>query len=284
MINTGIFFHYQHGDRLGDFPEALGGLLDQSNVLLYDALYPLKQKASYELEPVSQELLRKVHSERMLKQVELSPYYETSLYSAGGTVQAAERIWESEITNAFVFTGAGDHHAGRDFFGGWCYLNGAALAIKNLRERYGARRFAIVDTDAHHGDGTWDIFKDDEDVLYICFCGQAFMERKSNVNISVPYMVTNEDYLNMVEDEVAHRCRSFQPELLFWNWGYDGTQGDYGDMGLTADCHIQLARIIKMVAGEVCNGRLIVILCGGQSRSVATYAIPRIIKCLAGSE
>ena len=284
MTNTGIFFHYQHGDRLRDFPEALGGLLDQSHVLLYDALYPLKQKASYELEPVSQELLSKVHSERMLKQVELTPYYETSLYSAGGTVQAAERIWESEITNAFVFTGAGDHHAGRDFFGGWCYLNGAALAIKNLRDRYGARRFAIIDTDAHHGDGTWDIFKDDEDVLYICFCGQSFMERKGNVNISVPYIITNEDYLNIVEDEVACRCRSFQPELLFWNWGYDGTQGDYGDMGLTPDCHIQLARIVKMVAGEVCNGRLIVILCGGQSRGVATYAIPRIIQCLAENE
>ena len=281
MKRTGIFFHYQQGERLKDFPQILGEILDKPGVFLYDAFYPLKPKASYDLEPVSQDLLLQVHSREMIERVKRTPYYDTALYSAGGTVQAAEEIWQGEIDNAFVFTGCGDHHAGKDFFGGWCYLNGAALAIKNLRQLYGARRFAIVDTDAHHGDGSWDLFKDDEEVLYLCLCCGGFVERKNKVNIPVSYQSSDEEYLRKVEEEFVPRCRRFEPELIFWNWGYDGTLGEYGDMGLTPDCHLKLAEIIKATADEVCQGRLVVILCGGHSRGIANCTIPRIVNCLA---
>ncbi len=217
----------------------------------------------------------------MIKEVEKAPYYETAVYSAGGTVQAAESIWTGQITNAFVFTGCGDHHAGENFFGGWCYFNGAALAISNLRKRYRARKFAIIDTDAHHGDGTWSLFEEDEEVLYICLCSGRFIERKNKVNISLSYYVSDEEYLAKVMREVIPRCQRFHPELIFWNWGYDGTRGEYGDMGLTADCHPKLAEIIKGAAEEICQGKLTVVLCGGHSREIARYAIPRIISHLA---
>ena len=49
-----------------------------------------------------------------------------------------------------------------------------ALCIVNLRERVGLRRFAILDTDAHHADGTREIFQGDPDVLHICFCGTDY--------------------------------------------------------------------------------------------------------------
>jgi acetoin utilization deacetylase AcuC-like enzyme len=282
LARTGVFFHYQQGSRLKDFPQALGDLLSHPQVLLYDALYPGKPKASYELEPVPPDLLRAVHSESMIEQVKRTPYYDTALYSAGGTVQASQEIWEGRIDNAFVFTGSGDHHAGADFFGGWCYFNGAALAIHKLRTEYQGTRFAIVDTDAHHGDGTWDIYKDDEDVLYLCLCSSAgSWDEKGNVNISVRDTLSDDEYLARVEEEAVPRIRDFGPELIFWNWGYDGTTGDYGDMGLTPDCHVRLARVFRRGADEVCRGRLIVVLCGGHARETATYAIPRIIRCLA---
>jgi acetoin utilization deacetylase AcuC-like enzyme len=281
---TGVFFHYQQGERLSDFPEALGELLEQPTVFLYDAFYPGKPEASYDLEPVPSELLLEVHSPSLIERVKRTPYYETALFSAGGTVQAAVKIREGEIDNAFVFTGCGDHHAGRDFFGGWCFLNGAALAIRNLRKRYAAGRFAIIDTDPHHGDGTWSLFAEDEEVLYLCFCDGGFVERKNNINIPVPRLTTDADYLDLVAGEVRLRCPAFQPELIFWNWGYDGTRGEYGDTGLSRECHLEIARLLKAVAEEVCHGRLIVILCGGHSREIARYAIPRIIRCLAGLE
>lgn len=71
----------------------------------------------------------------MVQRVKFTGDYESALYSAGGTVQAASEIWQSKINNAFVFTSFGDHHAGRDFYGGVCYSNGAALAITALKER-----------------------------------------------------------------------------------------------------------------------------------------------------
>lgn len=279
MRHTGIFFHYQQGERLRDFPQALDGILEKDYALLYDAHYPNKPPADFQLQELPAELLGLVHTPEMVSQVEKSGLYQSALFSAGGVVQAAEKVWNGEIDNAFVFTGCGDHHAGRDFYGGGCYLNGAALAVARLRA-LGARRFAIVDTDPHHGDGTWQLFEDDDSVLYLCLCPSPFSERHSKVNIPIPWRTTDQEYLDILTREVAPRAHSFRPDIIFWNWGYDGTQGEYGDIGLSRDCHHHMAGLLQGVADETSGGRLVAVLCGGSSRAVATYAIPRIIRRL----
>ncbi|MBI4266993.1 MAG: histone deacetylase [Chloroflexi bacterium] len=280
MTRTGIFFTYFQGERLRDFPQALAGLLDKENVTYYDAVYESRDGLNY-LAPLSEELLLRVHSRRMVEAVKLTGDYESALYSAGGTVQAAEAIRQGKIDNAFVFTSFGDHHAGRDFYGGMCYFNGAALAITSLKDK-GVKRFAIVDTDAHHADGTRDIFARDESVLHVCFCYQDYSDCLNKVDVLIPGRTSDEDYLAKVRREFAPRALAFQPEYIFWEFGYDATRGEYGDKGLTRDCHIKLAKLFKEVADRVCQGRLIVILCGGSGRATATYTIPRIIACLAG--
>jgi len=279
MMKTGIFFTYFQGERLRDFPQALNGILDKENVAYYDAVYDSRDGLYY-LEPLSEELLLKVHSPDMVQRVKLTGDYESALYSAGGTVQAADEIWRGAIDNAFVFTSFGDHHAGRNFYGGMCYFNGAALAIASLKER-GVRRFAIVDTDCHHADGTRDIFGNDESVLHVCLCYQDYSDSRNNVDVLIPYRTSDGEYLARMEREFVSRVASFEPEYIFWEFGYDATLGEYGDKGLTRDCHLRLARLIKGVADKVCQGRLIVILCGGSGRAIATYTIPRIITCLA---
>ncbi len=276
---TGIFFTYFQGERLRDFPEALADILDKENVSYYDAVYD-SSDALYYLEPLSEELLLKVHSPRMVRKIRMTGDYESALYSAGGTVQAAEEIRRGKIDNVFIFTSFGDHHAGRDFYGGMCYFNGAVLAITALKER-GVRRAAIVDTDCHHGDGTRDILGGDEDVLHICFCHQDYADNYHNVDVGIPSHTSDEEYLARVRQEFIPRVVAFKPEYIFWEFGYDATRGEYGDKGLTGDCHLKLARLIKEVADEVCGGRLITILCGGSGRALATYTIPRIIDCLA---
>ncbi|MBA7655375.1 Histone deacetylase-like amidohydrolase [subsurface metagenome] len=279
MKRTGIFFTYFQGERLKDFPQALSGILDKDNVFYYDAVYDSRQGLYY-LEPLSEELLLKVHSESMVQRVKLTGDYESALYSAGGTVQAAEEIRQGKIDNAFVFTGFGDHHAGRDFYGGMCYFNGAALAIRALRDK-GVKRVTIVDTDSHHADGTRDIFSNDRDVLHICFCHKDYSDNQNNIDVQIPYVTSDEEYLSRARQEFIPRVVAFEPEYIFWEFGYDATQGEYGDKGLTRDCHPKLARLIKGVADKVCHGRLITILCGGSGRALATYTIPRIIDCLA---
>jgi len=279
MKRTGIFFTYFLGERLRDFPQALTGILDKENVSYYDAVYDSRDGLYY-LAPVSEELLLKVHSRSMVQEVKLTGDYESALYSAGGTVQAADEIWQGRIDNAFVFTSFGDHHAGRNFYGGMCYFNGAALAITALKES-GIKRFVIVDTDCHHADGTRDIFGYDNDVLHVCFCYQDYQDNRHNVDVRIPYRTSDEEYLAQVGQEFVSRAMAFEPEYIFWEFGYDATQGEYGDKGLSKDCHLKLAQLIKGVADRVCYGRLITVLCGGSGRSLATYIIPRIIACLA---
>jgi len=279
MKKTGIFFTYFQGERLKDFPEALGGLLGKGNVYYYDAVYGSRDGLFY-LEPVAEQLLLKVHSQNMIESVKRKGDYESALYSAGGTVQAAEEIRRGNIDNAFVFTSFGDHHAGRDFYHGMCYFNGAALAIAMLKEK-GAKRFAIVDTDSHHGDGTRDIFRRDAGVLHVCFCDQDYSDRYNKIDIQIPNPITDEECLSKMKQALIPRVEVFKPEYIFWEYGYDATKAEYGDKGISPDLHIRLAELIKTVADEVCQGRLIAILCGGSGRDTATYTIPRIISVFA---
>ena len=279
MKRTGIFFTYFQGERLKDFPDALEGLLDKQNVFYYDAVYGSRDGLFY-LESVGEQLLLKVHSEYMIAAVKRTGDYEAALYSAGGTVQAAEEIHRGDIDNAFVFTGFGDHHAGRNFYGGMCYFNGAALAIAMLKEK-GIKRFAIIDTDSHHGDGTRDIFRRDAGVLHVCFCHQDYSDRYNKIDIQIPNPTTDEECLSKMKQVFLRRVEVFKPEYIFWEYGYDATKGEYGDKGISRDCHTRLAELIKTAADEVCRGRLIAILCGGSRRDMATYTIPRIIAILA---
>ena len=282
MKQTGIFFHYHEGERLRDFPQALEGILDRDNVFLYDAFYPSKAPSAFDLEPIPEEWLYQVHTPEMVERVKAIGAFEGALFSAAGTVAASIRIWQCEIDNAFVLTGYGDHHAGRNSFGGGCCFNGAAIAIHQLRRQFGARRLAIVDTDAHHGDGTWDIFEDDADVLYVCFCSGSYQDKNNKVNIRVPWRVSDEGYLRLVDEDFLPRMEAFEPEALFWNWGYDGTQGEYGDIGLSPDSHVRLAEAFRRAADELCQGRLVVVLCGGRRRDLARRLIPQVISVLAG--
>lgn len=282
MRRTGIFFHYQDGERLRDFPEALAGILDRDNVFLFDAFYPLKPPSSFELEAIPEETLLQAHSPLMVSQVKATADYQGALYSAAGTVAAAIRIWQGEIDNAFVFTGYGDHHAGTSFFGGGCYLNGAAIAIHELRQRFNVEKTAIIDTDAHHGNGTWDIFERDPSVLYACLCPSGSFEIRNKVNIEVPWSTDDDAYMRSVREGFIPRARSFAPECIFWNWGYDGTRGEYGDMGLSPHCHVRLAQELKQTAEQLCSGRLVVVLCGGSRRDLARLLIPEVIKVLSG--
>jgi len=277
---TGIFFHYQQGERLKDFPQALNGILEKDNVFFYDALYLSKPRSSFDLEPIPIETLHKIHSPGMIDRVKATGNFEGALYSAAGTLSAAIKVCSDELLNAFVFTGYGDHHAGSNFFSGGCYLTGAAIAIHELQEKFGAKRFAIIDTDAHHGDGTWELFENNPTVLYICFCSGSSQEKIQNVNVHVPFKIKDSVYTALAKESFEKLVKVFKPEIIFWNWGYDGTIGEYGDIGLTPELHMKLAMEIKKLALEVCRGRVIVVLCGGSRRDLAVYLIPRIIKIL----
>ncbi|WP_298835498.1 histone deacetylase family protein [uncultured Piscinibacter sp.] len=94
---------------------------------------------------------------------------------AHGAVLAARAVAQGRERVAFALSRPPGHHAGADFFGGYCFLNNAALAAQTLRDQ-GAARVAVLDIDYHHGNGTQSIFYERADVLTISIHGDPRTE------------------------------------------------------------------------------------------------------------
>ncbi len=297
-MTTGILYHSSfsrrsyltQGSRLQDFPQALEPLLRNPRFVLIES------------PAITEDWILKVHSRNLLEGVMRDALCSTAWHSAGGVVLGAEKIALGEFRNAFAFIGAGGHHSGRDFFGGYCCFNDVVLAITVLRERHGLRRFAILDTDAHHGDGTRDLVRHDPDVLHVCLCYSAY-ESPDGTKVDVPVPgglslwrtlgwsddVPSEEetdmdrrYYETARQAFYDRCLRFQPDFIFWYFGFDTHRGDYGDIGLTRSAYLMIARMMKELAEKACHGRLEVVLGGGSRSDIARHCIPPIIAILGG--
>ncbi|MHA1582634.1 MAG: histone deacetylase [Candidatus Baldrarchaeia archaeon] len=278
MVTTGLFFSKIFkgrdwpiiGDKFRNFPEVLKNVLELPNVQLYES------------PPVDEELLRKVHDFELLEQTKSAWYYEGALRAVGGCVRAAEMVWRGELRNALVFTVAAGHHAGPSSAWGGTYLSSLGPTIRYLREKYGVRRFAILDTDSHHGDGDRAMFIGDKDVLHVCFCSSNAVEDDgTKVDVDVGWKTTDDEYLKLIEEEFVPRVRRFQPQMVFHFLGHDTCEGDYGDRGLSPSFFIELVKVVKRCSEEVCEGRYVILTGGGSRRDVAEYIFPKIVELLA---
>ena len=156
-MTTGVFFHEMFsgsdwpmiGDKFRNFPAVMSRALAIPGVKL---LVPDK---------VPEDLLLQVHSSELIRDLNQAWYRDGALYSVGGCVQAVEEILSGRLDNALVFTVAAGHHAERAVAWGGTYVSCAGPAICRSRQRFGPVRFAIIDADRHHGNGTRDIFRDD---------------------------------------------------------------------------------------------------------------------------
>jgi len=101
--------------------------------------------------------------------------WDACIAGAACAIEAAQRVAGGAERAALVVTRPPGHHAGRDFFGGYCFLNNTALAAQVLRDA-GHARVAIVDVDYHHGNGTQSIFYQRADVLTISIHGDPVTE------------------------------------------------------------------------------------------------------------
>jgi acetoin utilization deacetylase AcuC-like enzyme len=186
---------------------------------------------------------------------------DTTTLIGPGTYRAALAAADCALTAAeMVMTGTRavyaacrppGHHAGRGFFGGSCYLNNAALAAQAVRDG-GLDRVAIVDLDAHHGNGTQDIFYDRADVLYASvhvdpgagwfphFVGYADETGRgpglgANCNRPVAPNCGDEPWLAAVDDLCA-AAAGYETDALVVSLGVDGAAGDpESPLGISAD-------------------------------------------------
>jgi acetoin utilization deacetylase AcuC-like enzyme len=142
--------------------------------------------------------------------------------------------------SAFVLTRPPGHHAGADFFGGYCFLNNAAIAAQTLLDK-GCKRVAILDVDYHHGNGTQDIFYQRNDVLFVSIHGDPMTEYPFflghadetgsgvgagfNLNLPLPAGTRAEDWFAAL-DVAIKRIRDFKADALIVSLGVDTFEGD----------------------------------------------------------
>jgi acetoin utilization deacetylase AcuC-like enzyme len=280
MKNVGIYYHPSFsrksymtiGNRLRDFPEALEHLLKKPNVRLFEA------------PRASEELILKVHDREMLRMVALDGFCSTAYESVGSVVAGMEALARGEIDRAFCFIGAGGHHAGYRQFWGACCFNDVVIALTHVREISPWRRFAIVDTDAHHGDGTDQLVRDDADVFQLCFCGvNVSSEDGTKVHVNVHRMNWHEEpntqYLEQVRRNLP-LIPPFKPDLLIWYYGFDTHLEDYGSLGLTEEAYFEICDLMIAASAEM-GVPLQVVLGGGSLPHLAAATIPEIIRRLA---
>jgi acetoin utilization deacetylase AcuC-like enzyme len=288
MRNTGVFYHDICGKEA--YSSLAMGVEQGFQGIEKEGIFREPNVTWYASEPATEEEIARLHSQEWIDHVKQTQWWRVSLYSVGGMLGATEKVLKGEIDNALVIAGVGGHHAHRDNAWGGCYFSVISLGIPHAREKSLAKRFAIVDTDTHHADGVRDLFQKDEDVLHICFCDSHSWvytsedRMESKTKLCFPHGSSDEEELGNVEREVPERIKEFKPELIYWLCGMDTHRDSYGTAALTEKCYPRLAKIIKKAADENCKGRLIVKTCCNAPPHATSYAMPRIVACLAELE
>lgn len=209
-----------------------------------------------------------------------SASYDVAALAAGGVLAACDAVWRGDVPRAFCAVRPPGHHATVDQAQGFCLFNHVAIAAEYLIRHYGASRVAIVDFDAHHGNGTQEIFESRRDVLYVSlherpdapsYPGTGFAtERGTGVgagftlNVPLDWGCSPSTYLQAVEERVLPALVAFQPAWLLCSAGFDGLAGDpVGHLALQPDTFGRLTeRLLETVMKDT-HGRVISVLEGG---------------------
>lgn len=167
------------------------------------------------------------------------------------------------------------HHAGPDYGGGFCYLNNVAVAAADQVAE--GRRVAILDYDAHHGNGTRDIFAEAPSVLYVStheygiFPGTGPAEdvgtgegRGFTVNIPFSAGCGDASYLAAYDRIVEPIVEQFRPDVVLVSLGIDAHYRDpLTSLVLSSPGYVELMNRSAALAGRLCGGRFAVALEGG---------------------
>jgi acetoin utilization deacetylase AcuC-like enzyme len=223
--------------------------------------------------------------------------YEAALYAAGGLLVAVEAVMKGEVDNAFALVRPPGHHAIHDRAMGFCIFNNVAIAAKFALSKFNLNRVLIADFDVHHGNGTQDAFYADPKVLYFSthqypfYPGTGWMDETgtgegegTTVNFPMAAGWGDEEYLRAFNEVLVPVARRFQPQLILVSAGFDAHWADQlAMMRVTITGFAQMAMILKELAAELCQGRLVFTLEGGYNLRVVASSIKAIFDVLLGN-
>ena len=218
---------------------------------------------------------------------------EATFDAAGSIITAIDGIQNKEFKNAFCSVRPPGHHCNQNKAAGFCILNNVAIGAKYLLKKYNYKKIAIIDFDVHHGNGTQDIFYENENVLFISthqfpyYPGSGSEQEKGKFNniynIPLPAGTNSEEYLNAFEFAL-NKLKKFKPEFVLISAGFDSHANDpLAQFKLeTEDFYTITERILK-TSKNFCNGKVVSILEGGYDLEALRDSTKRHVDALIES-
>ena len=206
--------------------------------------------------------------------------YDVAALAAGGVLAACDAVVAGRVPSAFCAVRPPGHHAEADRANGFCLFNHVALAAEHLVRHHEMQRVAIVDIDAHHGNGTQAIFESRSDVLYIslhegsgsmAFPGTGEADevgrdagRGYTLNVPMNCGSREPDYRAAFAAQVIPALNDYRPELLLVSAGFDALAGDrVSHISLPPEAFGWMTRELVAVADDWAEGRIVSVLEGG---------------------
>ena len=210
--------------------------------------------------------------------------------AAGAVVAAVDLVMGGETDSAFCGVRPPGHHAESGQAMGFCLYNNIAVGAAHALERYGLKKVAIVDFDVHQGNGSEEIFKDEDRVLFCStfqhpfFPYTAILPNAANrVNVPLVACARSEEFRTAVTDHWLPALSNFQPQLILISAGFDAHRDDdMSNIYLTdADFQWVTEQIVQVAAASASN-RIVSVLEGGYELNSLARCVDAHIRVLMG--
>lgn len=203
--------------------------------------------------------------------------YEVALLSAGALLQGIDLINQNQAKRVFVVSRPPGHHALPDRAMGFCLFSNIAIAARYAQDKYSVKKILILDWDVHHGNGTQEVFYEDDSVFFISThqhphypgTGLAHEEGRGagkgfTKNLPFPAHTRPESIVESVTKTLEDVAPKFQPQLILISAGFDGHRDDpLGDWLLLEEHFTQMTREAVRHAEKWCGGKVLSCLEGG---------------------
>lgn len=210
---------------------------------------------------------------------------EAALYAAGAGIMAVDLVMQGHDQQVFCAIRPPGHHAESAQAMGFCVFNNIAVAAKYALESYGLKRVAIVDFDVHHGNGTEQIFRTDQRVLFCSSFEHPFYPftdlTPTPLCLKMPLAAGSQGaaFREAFVSDWLPALREFKPELILVSAGFDAHQeDDMAHLKWHENDYAWIGTELKQLAQECCSGRIVACLEGGYAHSALGRSVVAMLK------
>jgi acetoin utilization deacetylase AcuC-like enzyme len=220
--------------------------------------------------------------------------WEVAMLAAGAVSSAALSVASGDYSSAFCLVRPPGHHATSNRGMGFCILNNAAIAARHLQATGAATRVLIADFDVHHGNGTQEIFYEDDTVFYFSMHEKGIYPGTGKEsergrgrgdgftrNVELEKGAGDAEALEAIERHLVGAMESFKPSFVIVSAGFDAHQDDpLGHLAYTTAGYVALARRLSKLADRHAGGRILFTLEGGYDLPALSDSVCGILESL----